>query len=404
MITLTETRPAGIVAQNVSGSINTVKIQPSSTEASAPAPKRIGRSRRTVTSRFNGFDDEFVVDTTAEPSGTGTFPPESQSQTSGLFVEDYQKNTNIVENDQVTVSGESQQRIKRPFHQVQESDNEDILDQLAPAAARLKRLRIADEIAAQRSGQALPSVERAATPPQPSKAVRKVEKPKKEIDIQEFTSLQREKEDSLAKAERDALEQGVDGMDMAKVRSLAPIEEMAIRHPISHTRSRADTGDNRWDEKWNGRLNFKKFQKKGQAGTLFINKVIVPLEEVKKKDFGIGDNYWLEGARLRKRDKIQNDSLHDTQITSRTVTARSGLDETPVAVDKGTGSQHLASVVNTGQLSQSLSSRIGQLTNKRPATEGVVNPAPVKKSRQEFQKEESEDSDDGLGFRFRKRK
>ncbi|KFY18290.1 hypothetical protein V492_00002 [Pseudogymnoascus sp. VKM F-4246] len=402
-----EAKPAAVVARGTSLSRSSEEKQPLSTGSVEPPTRRVGRSRRAVTSRFTGFDDEFDGDDADKPNETVTSASDSRPQDTTAM--DYQMSSNATRTDHSAVSEEPRVRTKRALPQVQESDNEDIMDQLAPAAAKLKRLRLANGEPANPPDQPSATVEAKSSSTEPKEAVKKSRKVKKEVGAPEFTYLQQQgTETSLADSQRDASGGGVEDVDAAEVRNLASIKEMGVRSPDAAIRARDDTRGDRWDEKWNGRVNFKKFRRKGGDKQPAAHKVIVSLEVAKQKDFGIGDSYWLKNdkaSQLRKKDKSQRTSQNESPVQSQTLTTRSDIEESPM--DSSSLRASLPkSTKNTGQLeSQPSNPRTSQsASNKRPSSEALMNPPPVKKAKRPFQKEDSDDSDDGLGFRFQKRK
>ncbi|KAM5432492.1 hypothetical protein McanMca71_004366 [Microsporum canis] len=159
-----------------------------------------------------------------------------------------------------------------------DGEKDDTVMDLLPGAAAMK----------QRVGNKRPLEQKQATPP-PQKAKR----PK--LDIKEAARQRREEVDEAATARRkeDAIsfQAIVEGMDLVQIQKLVAVEEMEVKPRQSHRNNPAD--DSRWDERWNGRQNFKKFRRKGDTDVLRRRRaIIVPLEEAKKKDFGIGDDYW----------------------------------------------------------------------------------------------------------------
>lgn len=401
-----EAKSAAVTAHNTSFSRSSEEKQPLSTGTVEPPARRVGRSRRAVTSRFTGFDDEFDGGNTEKPNETIVSASNSRPQDASAM--DYQKSTNDTEVDQIVVSEEPRVRTKRPLPQVQESDNEDIMDQLAPAAAKLKRLRLANGEPTNPPGQPLATVEARVPSVEPKEAVKKPRKVKKEADVPEFTYLQRQGEAPLADSQRDAAGAGAEDVDAAEVRNLSSIKEMGVRHPDAAIQARDGARGDRWDEKWNGRVNFKKFRRKGGPRPPAAHKVIVSLEVAKQKDFGIGDSYWLKNdkaSQLRKKDKSQRTSQNESPIQSQTLTTRNDVEESNMD-SPNQGASLSKSATDSGQL-ESLPNnpRAGRsATNKRPSSEALMNPPPVKKVKRPFQKEDSDDSDDGLGFRFQKRK
>lgn len=371
---------------------------------------RMGRSRRTVTSRFKGFDDNFDMPPLPNsiPDGQGQVPA---LQTQEIFAAQYQYS----EPDQKfseSAIGQTRSSGKRPSDPpIQVEDDEDVLDQLAPAATNLKRRRLADELAKKRRGEPSPPA------PQPAAEVitknpTKSKRVKAEIDILEVARQRREKEEEIARAEREALQQAMDGMDIDQIRNLAIIEEMDVKRsaPPPGASAHGDEGE-RWDDRWNGRKNFKKFRRRGEGSSSVLHKVIVPLEEVKKKDFGIGDEYWLEGDKdltKKKKGKGRARETHSQSIgisqsrvppvqrqTQETQVAETGIAEPPTPSQRATRSQRLSDKANISPVRPS---------HHKRAAEPMTKPASAKKARQVPRRHDSDDSDDGLGFRFRKKK
>jgi nijmegen breakage syndrome protein 1 len=281
-------------------------------------PRRVGRSRRAVTSRFKGFDDAF--DTPVAP-GLESQVQESvaelkQPAEESLFVSQLESQ---LESQDVSMEQQAPQAQIRISHKratspvVEEFEAEDIMETLAPAAAQLKRRRLEETAARQLRGESTPPSHRSmpitrptvSPPPQPKRIKKEVN-----IDVLEVARQRREQAAELARSEREALEEAMDGMDIDAIRKLAIIEEMPVERsmPPPARRIYGDESE-RWDDKWNGRKNFKKFRRRGAEGLIArVAKVIVPLEEVKKRDFGIGDDYWLEGGSRSGDRESQNRS------------------------------------------------------------------------------------------------
>lgn len=382
----------------------------SSVAAPVQPARRVGRSRRTITSRFKGFDDDFDMPPLSEsiPDGQGQAPA---PQTRGLLLSQSQHSEPVQQSPE-SVTGRTRSSKKRPSDPTtQEDDEGDVLDQLAPAATNLKRRRLADELARKRRGE--PSPPRLAVAEPVTKAlVRKSKKIKPEIDVLEVARQRREKEEEMARAEREALQEAMDGMDINQIRNLAIIEEMDVQRSAPPGASAHGDEGNRWDDRWNGRKNFKKFRRRGEGGPRVLNKVIVPLEEVKKKDFGIGDEYWLEGDKDTTRKKKGKGRARETQSQSVGVSQSQAT-----AVRRQVQDTHTAEEISnadppTPSQRATRSQKVSDKTNISPnrpsqnkrAAESMTKPAPAKKARLAPRRHDSDDSEDGLGFRFRKKK
>jgi nibrin len=375
--------------------------------------RKIGRTRRTVTSRFKGFDDDFdsPIELESIPAAQmqGGAPV---SQNLGLFVSQSEKVDFDHQSSNAALIQTRSSRKRASPPPLLEEEEENVLDQLAPAAARLKRRRLADEQARRKRGEPPIAPPPPVAEPEAEPISTRHKKKKPEMDVLEVARQQREKEEAIARAEREALEEAMDGMDIEQIRNLAVVEEMDVKRTAPRPRlvSRADESD-RWDERWNGRKNFKGFRRRGEGGLRAMNKVIVQLEEVKKKDFGIGDEYWLEGERdIQKKKKGKGrasesqpiDNVKLEPLRSRghageadTVDDTEIIESSAVSHRASLGSQKLLNKANVPQSRPS--------PNKR-AAEPLAKPAPIKKARQSTRRQDSDDSEDGLGFRFRKKK
>jgi nijmegen breakage syndrome protein 1 len=391
-------------------------------ESSAPGPaqevpaRRMGRSRRTITSRFKGFDDE--VDVPAISSSIEITPvPVPVSQESGLFVSrDSEMETHNLASQKFSTQTRSSRKRPSPLP-TEEEDEEDILDQLAPTATNIKRRRLVEDVARKRRGEStlsLPAKE--AVPLVANSKPKKT--PKEPIDVLEVARHQLEREEERAKAEREVLQEAMGDMDIDPARGLAVIEEMEVTRsvPLPRPSAHADEGD-RWDDRWNGRKNFKKFRRRGETGLRATRRVIVPLEEVKKKDFGIGDDYWLEGDKetQSKQGKSRENNRINVVSQIRTQNA-SNRSQAPVGEIGHSSDIEIMEPVTDTQSSSTARSR-GQTMSDKPtisqnkalpgkrAGDIMTKPAPVKKPKPATKRTraESDDSEDGLGFRFRKK-
>jgi nibrin len=405
--------PSRVVASATVEAMDVDDGPANSMAAPVPPARRVGRSRRTITSRFKGFDDDFDMPSLPEsiPYGQGQAPAAPQTQ--GLFVSQSQYSEPVQQSPE-SVTGRTRSSRKRPSEPPieQEEDDGDVLDQLAPAATNLKRRRLADELARKRKGE--PSPPRpAVAEPVTNVLTSKKKKIKPEIDILEVARQRREKEEEIERAEREALQEAMDGMDIDKIQNLAIIEEMDVKRTVPPPGASAHGDEGvRWDDRWNGRKNFKKFRRKGEGGPRVLNKVIVPLEEVKKKDFGIGDEYWLEGDKDTTKKKKGKGRIRETQSQSvgisqsQAAPVRRQAENTQAAEE--TGSIDPPTPSQRATRSQKLSGRTNISPNRpsqnKRAAEPMTKPATAKKARQAPRRHDSDDSDDGLGFRFRKKK
>jgi nijmegen breakage syndrome protein 1 len=412
-------------------------------------PTRRGRSRRVATTRFKGFDDDDddQVNLNSLPeSSLVDQAPVLESQSQGLFVtQDPEMGIDHIESQtETTLHWSSRKRGTPPVDY--ESEEVDIMERLAPAAAALKKRRLADGVVRLLRGE--------STPPAPVIKERRdpkapPEKAKIEVDLFELARKKREKAENARNEREEFEETALDVKEIEALRDLAIVEDMEVSRPSAPLRMAYADDSDRWDNKWNGRKNFKKFRRRGadSGPARDFQRVIVPLEEAKKKDFGIGDDYWLDTDAQRKKkkgrgrdtqDAFESQSQAGTKNRAATRTAQiltseaeeklaqaeAGQVELPssnveiverspsaspspkprsVAPRRTQRSEKLVDKTSTSQNSPA--------KNKRAASSSLAKPPPTKKARQSTRKEINDDSDDDdddddddeLRFKFRKR-
>jgi len=357
--------------------------------------------------------------------------PAVELQSQGLFVS--QDPDMDVDTEPQNRSRYSRKRSSPPIDF--EEEDADTMEQLAPAASRLKKRRLAEDAARRQRGESTPPPVSVKEKPAPKSLPKKA---KEEVDILEVARQKREKAEELARAEREHLHDELNGMDIEAIRNLAIVEEMEVSRPQAPVRAiRADESD-RWDDKWNGRKNFKQFRRRGAEvghGRGF-HRVIVPLEEAKTKDYGIGDEYWLEKDSHTKKKKGKGTDTQDiNQSQSQTnpkgrAAARAAeilAKEAEEAQDRMLEEEVEANALSSSdvevvappprpaansrsQTSQKLADKTSASQNlpaqkKRPAATILTKPAPVKKAKAApVEVQDSDSDDDELKFKFRKRR
>ncbi|KAI1099687.1 hypothetical protein F4804DRAFT_74482 [Jackrogersella minutella] len=303
----------------VASSAPQVEPQPSATQAmdlceppvqSQRQPPRM-RTRGPVKSRFKGFavdlDDDDLPDA-VPPAPVPSVENEEASQ--GLFVS---QDAGPEEPEEIIPT------IRQRKRRTPAPDPQSMMDDFAPTAAQAKRRRIAaGEDPLPRQSTPLTSI---METPKPKTKTPKV---KKEIDILDLARQHREEAEARAKAEREELATAPDDLDLAEIRRLHIEEPMELRQaPTIRTREQ-EIADGRWDPAWNGRKNFKKFQRRGVPLGRGPQKIIVALEEVKTKGFGIGDDYWLEDETQQRKRKKQGQTQSQSQRTGEKEVRRVG--------------------------------------------------------------------------------
>lgn len=236
-----------------------------STSVSPPAPSqppvsrlKAGRERKYV-SKMKTFDDGFDME---------SIPVYEQGQDETLDTQPMD-----LEPIEESTPNQSMPTVEEENEDAGEDDVADLL----PGAQAMKRRR-----AEMDDDQTIPAKRiKAESAPKPRR---------RKMDVLEEARKHREEEEKQQAAEMDfALSTEI---DVDKLRNLAIVEEMEL--PVRQAPAREENTSDRWDEQWNGRKNFKRFRRKGEPrhARQRVQSVIVPLEEMTRKDFGVGEHYW----------------------------------------------------------------------------------------------------------------
>jgi hypothetical protein len=448
------------------------------------------RQRRAITeSRFKGFDD---FDTSAVP------PRRAPVQDSDDELSDDNFASEVPEPSQPSrqphtqgkkrpappsddeISNDAPARTKRTRRHgdgdEEMGDAEDVVDQLLPAAAAMRRKKTNTQVGGENGSAAVhhekteKELAREREKARLERARRKRDR-NAEINVEEEVRKRRRREIEEAEAEEERVRRGLEGVDVGGLRDLVEIEEMEAPSRLMERVSRDDAREGsesrngrEWREEWNGRKNFKGFRPKRTKGESRgqneppRQRIIVALEEVKKKSFGIGEEYWgesrsdgkksqesrktsqVESQRVRatqrddeegddrqfrrsKKSKSQSSAAKSqSQRTAKSasrsaVVAESDDDEQlpddPMAVQHPEEREEvmlppqtdhsLRSRVTETQISKAAGSPETQRKGKRPAKESVGSEPPSKKGRRKKVESEEDSDEDGLKFR-RKRK
>ena len=320
---------------------------------------------------------------------------------------------------------QTQNPRKRPAPAPEVEDEEAMMDGLMPAAAAMKRRRIEEQKEAERTGKSFDNSFKKPQPREPTAA----KAPKKEVNIKDAVRERRQAEDQAARQNEESLRTTVDDIDIEAMKSLAVVEEMKIparSDRRNHYATNSTSGD-RWDDRWNGRKNFKKYRRQGETTQDRRGlSVIVPLEQVKHKDFGIGEEYWLENSdktRKKRKDKTQSQSQAFSSARSQQaeevdlvpdepselevpaeLLLHNGDDNTPevINVEAPRITRGMDHMQQTGQ--SSTRSQAAATGSKRKAPAKETAPAPKKRKTIAVKDSDDSDSGDELKFRFRKRR
>lgn len=390
---------------------------PARSEASKPTRRR-PRARGNITSRFKGFgaddDDDDVSSTPAFSRPTLIDTPKestlrsgrSQRLSNGASLTD--PAMDIDSQNQENSEHEATVSRKRPALVLEEINEEEMMDNLLPAASAMKRRRIEEAESSHRDGV---SREPSFETPQNVNKEEKTRRIPKEVNIKDVLREQREKEEA-ARRDAESPRETPEGMSIEAMKKLAVVGTMDVPDR-SETRSRELGGstDSRWDERWNGRKNFKKFRRRGEGTQARRGQsVIVPLEEAKRKDYGIGDDYWLDSEKTKNKRKEKEHGNQSQSQSQRYATAKSEVVEVSselandgdppesidVAAPRITRRQE-----RTQQINES-SGKSQAVNRKRPAGSQAEGGA-VKKQKTFAVQDSDSDSEDELKFRFKKK-
>lgn len=426
---------ADVNMADVAASGRGISREPSQSE-SHNAPLQKSRVRRPATKRFKGFDDDDDdgIPDIKEPVSSVPVPeavPEEPQQApaeeeEGLFVS---QGSLMASQEPEPPQRPTGKRSRPPVH-----DEDEVMDDMAPTAAAAKRRRIArgeDPILREPSAEPMDE----EVEPKPADKPKKI---KKGIDILEVARKTREEAEAKARAEQEDLNNVPTDIDLAEIRKLAIVEEMPVRAPASARTREQDIADGRWDPRWNGRKNFKRFRPRGEVIGRPPKRVIVRLEEVKTKDFGIGDDYWLEDEEAQRESQAplshasrgsesqarqnqaaprETNSQLRRQAARRTVSDDSddnedtgqvslGISELEQPSSRSRSSRTSQRTVESQAGTASTRASTRASTQKRATTQPAVEqPAKrVRSTRRTPVAAESEDSDEEVGFRFGRRR
>ena len=388
---------------------------PAQPEVSKSAARRT-RARGNITSRFKGFgaddDDDVTIPTSSGPAPVDSHMESalqsgrSQRYSNGASLAD--PAMDIDSQNQENGEHEATNSRKRPASALEVLDQDEMMDNLLPAATAMKRRRIEEaESSLQHGVSREPSIET-------SQNMNKKDKTRhqpKEVNIKDVLRDQREKEEA-ARRDEEGLHDTLEGMSIEEMKKLAVIESMEVPDR-SEIRRREHDGptDSRWDERWNGRKNFKKFRRRGDGIQARRGQsVIVPLEEAKRKDYGIGDDYWLDGEKTKNKRKEKERATQSQSQNQRYATSKSEVVDvsSELAVDGDLPSSiDLAAPRTTRRQEQTQqmdesSGRSQAVNRKRPAA-SQTDGGTAKKQKTFAVQDSDSDSEDELKFRFKKK-
>lgn len=295
---VTETVP--IPSQDISENVSQVSVD------DEPAPRPYRRPRFAQIKKLK-FDDEFDPDAVAEYQEDSHVAEEPDIPDHDSPMKNENHSSPIKEEPPSTSRKRPRPPTKEP-----EGAFADEIDDLLPAATAFKRRKLAE---AQANGQSgvIGEVE-------PSPAPVKKKKKERELDVRKALGLQREEEQEAARREEESLRRAGDFEDTGPAHL---VEVVTMNLPVRDTTKRQQLRNGEhgeaWDPKWNGRKNFKGFRRIGEAPQRrgHASKVIVPLVEVKRQKYGIGEKYWDKSQEEkdleRERKRREEAKMHKMQ-------------------------------------------------------------------------------------------
>ena len=400
-------------------------------EISEP-PKRRMRPRGTVVSQFNDIDDDFEPIPISAPklARTGSFQSKKSTQPSQQnsvrdksspvhypadltkravsFLDSPDQDDSGGEMDSHASPTKNPRKRPPPSDDDDDDDDDGVDEAMLPAAAAMKRRKIEEEKEARRRGLstevALDKLDKDADMPA------KKHKVKKEVNIQDAVRERRQAADDAARRNELALYEANDGLNVEELSNLAIIEEMEIKERTDRPPRILLNGEasERWDERWNGRKNFKRFRRRGDANPYRRGQsVMIPLEEVKKKDYGVGEEYWLESSKTKKRKEKENSGQSQSQSLT-TAKGKRGEATSQLMVSEESQVIDVRAPRTTRQMDkanapESSTTQLSTLNGKRAASSASRGAIAAKRQKVFTMSDSDSDSDDEPKFQFTSR-
>jgi hypothetical protein len=268
-----------------SSPMNEIKESNSSQPTNEPVLERPRKRFRTQTkSRFQGFE-AFEAE---EPLPAIQDEPDAMAVDTGMD----QEPTIDGPGQNASMEPRGTRGRKRPV------SIEGDMDDLLPSTSAMKKRRVEADKDRSREQQARATEKTGKYPTRRTKA------PAIEVDeatLRNKARKKREEDDEARQKEEESLKQALDNIDLEAVREKITYEEMSVK-PVKKGSSErnGDASNDRWDETWNGRKNYKKFRRQGEGPQpLRGHRIIVRLEEAKQRSgFGLNDSFLMQQVTL----------------------------------------------------------------------------------------------------------
>ncbi|KAF2834318.1 hypothetical protein M501DRAFT_1001319 [Patellaria atrata CBS 101060] len=294
---LPSTAPSAVQASRLEADGNTTIGPPiPSTKTRKPPRTRYKSKFR----GFEGFDDESVVQSSCYSPEAASRNQPSKSIDSEIILESQSQYPSQLRTQTQVDTLNARKRCSPPSEDEVENER-DVIDGLLQGAATMKRRRLERGKISNNEDHIIKLTEENGNLGLP-----KLINPRKlppEVNVLELAQKRREEEEEAARRDAETLRNAMEGMDIEQMKNLAQVVEMDIIPRSDFPAFGDQEGTGCWDERWNGRKNFKKFRRRGDTRTLPRRPILVELEEVGKKGFGIGDEYWLDNSRSGMKDK-----------------------------------------------------------------------------------------------------
>ena len=354
------------------------------------------RVRTAAVSRFKTFDDGFDLESVP------TYAPDRDQASPAS--ESYSVGAESAGQSQHESIKTGPGNARKPSRNTPDPE-EEAVDELLPAATAMKRRKLEFENARRKIGVDGRRTD-VLVEPLPMVQPRKV---RKALDVREAVRKDRDAKEAAARREREELQDRIEDVEPKKPTNLAVVEEMKVPIRVGR-RTRADgEACDRWNENWNGRKNFKKFRRKGdERRRVHVQNVIVPLVEVRKNTYGIGEQYWdhSEKSKGKKKDRNSGRSSGTVQTQSQ---APPGF-QTESAEHSPSSTirlqQEAASIVGEIDVDRPRQTRLSDKTQsqKRKSSSSNLTGGIVTKKQKTLRTAPESDSDsDDLKFRFGRR-
>lgn len=265
---------------------------------------------------------------------------------------------------------------------VEEREEDDDMAELLPGASAMKRRR----------------VESGSRSFREQAAKEEVPKPKRQkVDVIAEARRHREEEEAAAQERKQEAEitfqEAIEGMTVEDMKKLVIVEEYQV--PIRERESVTVDNTDRWDECWNGRKNFKKFRRKGDLSIARsrLQAVIVPLDEVKRKEYGVGDHYWESNDREDSPEPLFSRTSQQ-QATQKSSSRTGSQISMAISEEPATTSSVNRARSQVSRISATPTSQPSQRAGQKRARE----------TRPKSDDEEGHSDDEELRFKFRRRR